>query len=84
MSFDKSDRAVAKKLAGLQESGFSEHVVSRRANSVAGEVSGKPDIRVISSVAVLAEILLRSPWKIFIFIIKKYVYRIKVSKKLII
>ena len=33
------------------------------------------------SVAVLAEILLSSPWKLFIFIIKKYVYRIKVSNK---
>ena len=40
--------------------------------------------RARSSVAVLAEILLRSPQKIFIFIIKKYVYRIKVSKNKII
>ena len=31
------------------------------------------------SVAVLAEISLRSPRKIFIFTIKKYIYRIKVS-----
>ena len=37
--------------------------------------------RVGGSVAVLAEILLRSPRKLFIFIIKKYNYRIKVSKK---
>ena len=34
-----------------------------------------------TSVAVLAEISLRSPRKSFIFIIKKYIYRIKVSKK---
>ena len=33
-----------------------------------------------TSVAVLAEIPLRSPRKLFIFIIKKYIYRIKVSK----
>ena len=33
-----------------------------------------------TSVAVLAEILLRSPRKFFIFIIKIYIYRIKVSK----
>ena len=32
------------------------------------------------SVAVLAEILLRSPRKLVIFIIKKYIYSIKVSK----
>ena len=32
------------------------------------------------SSAVLAEISLRSPRKLFIFIIKKYIYRIKVSK----
>ena len=36
--------------------------------------------RVESSVAVLAEITLRSPQKIFILIIKKYIYRIKVKK----
>ena len=36
-----------------------------------------------SSVAVLAEILLRSPRKLFIFIIKKYISRVKVSKKII-
>ena len=34
-----------------------------------------------ASVAVLAEISLRSPRKLFIFIIKKIIYRIKVSKK---
>ena len=34
-----------------------------------------------SSVAVLAEISLRSPRKLFIFIIKQYIFRIKVSKK---
>ena len=34
-----------------------------------------------SSVAVLAEISLRSPRKIFVYIIKKYIDRIKVSKK---
>ena len=34
-----------------------------------------------TSVAVLAEISLRSPRKLFIFIIKKIIYRIKVSKK---
>ena len=34
-----------------------------------------------SSVAVLAEIPLRSPRKLFIFIIKKFFFRIKVSKK---
>ena len=33
------------------------------------------------SVAVVAEILLRSPWKLFIFTIKKYIYRRKASKK---
>ena len=38
-------------------------------------------VRVMLSDAVLAEISLRSPRKIFIFIIKKYIYRIKVSKK---
>ena len=37
-------------------------------------------LSVHSSVAVLAEILLRSPRKIFIFNIKKIIYRIKVSK----
>ena len=36
-----------------------------------------------SSVAVLAEILLRLPRKLFVFIINKYIYRIKVSKKII-
>ena len=35
---------------------------------------------VSSSVAVLAEILLRSPRKVFVFTIKKCIYRIKVSK----
>ena len=35
----------------------------------------------VTSVAVLAETLLRSPWKLFIFIIKKYIYRINASKK---
>ena len=34
----------------------------------------------VLSVAVLAEISLRSPRKLFIFIIKKYFYRVKVSK----
>ena len=34
-----------------------------------------------ANVAVLAEVLLGSPWKLLFFIIKKYVYRIKVSKK---
>ena len=38
----------------------------------------------VTSVAVPAEILLRSPWKLFIFIIKTYFYRIKVSKNKII
>ena len=37
------------------------------------------DVRI--SVAVLAEILLRSPRKLFIFTIKKNIFRIKVSKK---
>ena len=36
---------------------------------------------VMTSVAVLAEISLRSPRKLFIFIIKHIMYRIKVSKK---
>ena len=36
----------------------------------------------ICSVAVLAEISLWSPRKLFIFIIKKIIYRIKVSKKI--
>ena len=36
---------------------------------------------VTTSVAVSAEISLRSPRKLFIFTIKKYIYRIKVSKK---
>ena len=35
----------------------------------------------LSSVAVLSKIPLRSPRKLFIFVIKKYIYRIKVSKK---
>ena len=35
---------------------------------------------VVFSVAVLAEIPLRSPQKIFILILKKNIYRIKVSK----
>ena len=34
-----------------------------------------------TSAAVLAEISLKSPRKIFVFIIKKFIYRIKVSKK---
>ena len=34
----------------------------------------------VTSAAVLAEILLRSPRKLFIFIIKKHIYTIKVSK----
>ena len=34
----------------------------------------------VSSVAALAEVSLRSPLKLFIFIIRKYIYRIKVSK----
>ena len=42
--------------------------------------NGKNDGRVMRSVAVLAEISLKPPRKIFIFIIKKYIYRIKVSK----
>ena len=33
------------------------------------------------SIAVLAEISLGSPWKLFISIIREYIYRIKVSKK---
>ena len=33
-----------------------------------------------SSVAVLAEISLKSPRKLFIFVIKKHIYRIKISK----
>ena len=36
-----------------------------------------------SSVAVLAEIPLRSPQKLFIFIIKKFIFWVKVSKKII-
>ena len=36
---------------------------------------------VARSVAVLAEILLRPPRKLFVFIIKSYIYRIKVSEK---
>ena len=35
-----------------------------------------------TSISVLAEISLRSPRKLFSFIIKKYIYRIKVSKKI--
>ena len=35
---------------------------------------------IVSSVAVLAEILLRSPRKLFIFIIKKIICRIELSK----
>ena len=38
-------------------------------------------VYLLISVAVLAEISLRSPRILFIFIIKKYIYRIKVSKK---
>ena len=41
------------------------------------------DARVIHSDAVLAEMSLRSPRKLFIFIIKKYISRIKVSKKML-
>ena len=37
-----------------------------------------------TSVAVLAEISLRSPRKLFIFIIKKIIYRIRVFKKYLI
>ena len=37
----------------------------------------------LPSVAVLAEISLRSPRKLFVFIIKKIIYRIKVSKNII-
>ena len=44
-----------------------------------GYVSVGTSIR--SSVAVLAEISFRSPRKIIIFIIQKYINRIKVSKK---
>ena len=33
------------------------------------------------SVAVLAKTTFRSLWKSFIFIIKNYIYRVKVSKK---
>ena len=40
-------------------------------------------LSLIFSVAVLAEIPLRSPRKLFIFIIKIYIYRMKVSKKTI-
>ena len=36
---------------------------------------------VLASVAVLAEILVRSPRKLFTFVINKYTYRIKVSKE---
>ena len=44
-----------------------------------------PDpLHISSSVAVLAEISLSSPRKLFIFIIKKYISRIKVSKNMII
>ena len=35
----------------------------------------------LTSVAVLAEISIRSPRKLFIFNIKKYIFRIKVSRK---
>ena len=35
---------------------------------------------VTASVAILAEILLRSPRKLFVFTIKKYIDRIEVSK----
>ena len=38
----------------------------------------------VASDAVLAEISLRSPRKLFIFIIKKYIYRIRVPEKIII
>ena len=38
----------------------------------------------LTSVAVLAEISLRLPRKVFTFIIKKYVYSIKVSKNILI
>ena len=38
-------------------------------------------VGVTNGVAVLAEISLKSPRKLFIFIIKKNIYRIKVSKK---
>ena len=39
--------------------------------------------RVVSSASFLAELSVSSPRKLFIFIIKKYIYRIKVSKKII-
>ena len=38
-------------------------------------------ILVVISVAVVAEVSLRPPRKLFIFITKKYVYRVKLSKK---
>ena len=37
----------------------------------------------IFSVAVLAETPFRPPRKLFIFIVKKHIYRIKVSKKIV-
>ena len=40
--------------------------------------------QVCTSDAVLAEISLRSPRKLLIFIIKKYIYRIKVPEKIVI
>ena len=39
------------------------------------------EIHHVISVAASAEISLWSPWKLFIFIIKKYIYRISVSQK---
>ena len=49
--------------------------------SFGGTLSSEFWITEVTSVAVSAEILLRSPRKIFIFIINKYFYRIKVSQK---
>ena len=54
-------------------SGSNEHLWDQGACILYRCVSG--------SVVVLAEISLRSPRKLFIFIIKKYIYWIKVSKK---
>ena len=50
----------------------SQHPLSGRA---------KESARYIISDTVLAEISLRSPRKLFIFIVKKIIYRIKVSRK---
>ena len=45
-------------------------------NNVRGDLTYIPAV----SVAVIAEIPLRSPRKLFIFIIKNYIYRIKISQ----